>query len=163
MNQTWENSKALNLRPDFGRFGPSLPPPKIFSWVLALVDVRHCHKISSYAILRRKTYNPNSRKWHKNSFWAWFRSVGPKFGSPIFFSKIWLRQLLDIMVSYHHEYHIKLMIHKSSMRKNSHLMKTIGKRCTSIYSSQKYLSYCHWDVSKFKWYVPGDNSWSFCT
>ena len=159
MNKTWENSKALNFRTDFGRFGPNLPPTPtdIFSCVLALVDVRHCHKISSYAISRRKTYNPNSRKWHKNSFWAWFRSVGPKFGSPIFFSKIWLRQLLDIMVSYHHEYHIKLMIHNSSMRKNSHLMKNYWKEMYQYLFITKIFKLLPLRCLKFKWYVPGDN------
>ena len=32
-----------------------------------------------------------------------------------------------VMVSYHHEYHIKLMIYNSSMLKNSHLMKNYWK------------------------------------
>ena len=31
------------------------------------------------------------------SFWAWFKPVGPKFGQPIFFSKIWLHQSLYII------------------------------------------------------------------
>ena len=41
----------------------------------------------------------------KASFWDWFWPIGPKFGQPnffFFFSKIWLRKSLDIMVSYHH-------------------------------------------------------------
>ena len=40
--------------------------------------------------------------------------LGPilvKFGLPNFFSKIWLRQLLDVMVNYHHvQYKKKIMI-----------------------------------------------------
>ena len=40
-----------------------------------------------YAI-SRKTYDPNSRKWRKTSFRAWFRRIGPKFVAPIcFFQK----------------------------------------------------------------------------
>ena len=37
--------------------------------------------------------------------------LGPNSGSQIFFSKIWLRQSLDLMFSYHHvQYQKKLMI-----------------------------------------------------
>ena len=32
---------------------------------LPLLDVTHCRKLSMYAI-SRKTYDPNSTKWHKN-------------------------------------------------------------------------------------------------
>ena len=46
----------------------------------------------------------------KNKFWTWFWPIWPKFGLP-FFSKIWLRHSLDVMVSYHHvQYQKKLMI-----------------------------------------------------
>ena len=85
---------------------------KIFSCILLLIDVRYCRKLSSYSI-SRKTFNPNSRKWGEASFWAWFRHVGPKFGQPIFFSKIWLCQSLDIMVSYHHVKHPKKLMIQS--------------------------------------------------
>ena len=57
--------------------------PKIFF----ILDVRHSRKLSLYPI-SWKTY-PNSRKWRKYSFWAWFRPIGPKFGPPFFFL-IWL-------------------------------------------------------------------------
>ena len=63
---------------------PKFGPPKSFLCLLPLVDIWHCCKLSSYAIWR-KTDNPNSRKCRKTSFWAWFRSVGPKFGLPFFF------------------------------------------------------------------------------
>ena len=51
----------------------------------------------------------------KNKFWTWFWPIWPKFGLPFylffFFSKIWLRHSLDVMVSYHHvQYQKKLMI-----------------------------------------------------
>ena len=68
--------------------------PKGFSWVLSLLDVRHCQKLSLY-VISRKTYDPNSRKWWKTSFYTWFRPIVPKFRLPIFFSKIWLRHSLD--------------------------------------------------------------------
>ena len=38
-----------------------------FSWVLLLLDIRYCCKLSLYPILR-KTYDPNSIKWKKTSF-----------------------------------------------------------------------------------------------
>ena len=38
--------------------------PKIFSWVLPLLDVRYCPKLPSYSI-SRKTYDPDSKKWGK--------------------------------------------------------------------------------------------------
>ena len=65
--------------------------------------------ISSYSI-SGKTYDPNSRKRQKTSFWAWFRPIGPKFGPTIFFLKIWLCQLVDIMVKYHHKKYQKKLI-----------------------------------------------------
>ena len=42
---------------------------KFFSLVLPLLDVKCCRKLSSYSI-SRKTYDRNSRKWQKTSFWA---------------------------------------------------------------------------------------------
>ena len=42
MMQTWENGE-----------NPNFWPPKFFSWVLPLLDVRHCHKLSSYPISRK--------------------------------------------------------------------------------------------------------------
>ena len=110
MNQTWEKAKKLIS-------GPISAPldqiwcPQIFLWVSLLLDVRNCRKLSSQQI-SRKTYDPNSRKWWKTSlFWTWFRPAGPKFRtSYFFFSKIWLRQSLNIMVSYHHRISGKLMM-----------------------------------------------------
>ena len=99
MNHTWENSEKLKFGLDFRPFCP-----EFFSWGLLLLDVRQCRKLSSYAILK-KSYDPNSRKWRKATFW-------PQFRPSSFSQKIWLRQSLDIMVSYHHaQYLKKLMIH----------------------------------------------------
>ena len=83
--------------------------PQFFLYVLCLLDVRHCSKLLLYAI-SRKTYDQNSRKWQKTSFWVWFRLVGLLFFF-FFFSKLWFCQSLDIIVSYHHvQYQRKLMI-----------------------------------------------------
>ena len=66
MNHTLENGEKPNFGPDFGQFGTSLggPPQKIFSSVLPLLAVRHCHKLLLCAISKKK-YDPNSRKWQK--------------------------------------------------------------------------------------------------
>ena len=53
---------------------------------VSLPDVRHCSKLSLYSI-SKKTYDPNSRKWQKSSFYTWFGHVDPKRGLPIFFLK----------------------------------------------------------------------------
>ena len=49
MNQTSENGKKPNFRPDFGLFGPNLDPKFSFA-VLPLLLVGHCSKLSPYAI-----------------------------------------------------------------------------------------------------------------
>ena len=56
---------------------------KLFSWVLPPLDVRHCPKLKLHAILK-KTYDPNSIKCPKTSFWIWLRSVALKLLLPIF-------------------------------------------------------------------------------
>ena len=109
MNQTWENGKKTNFGPNFDSFGPNLGY-NFFSWVLPLLDVRHCCKLSFYTI-SKKANDPNWRKWQKKLIlgliWAQIRAANFFF----FFSKIWLRQSLDIMASYHHvQYQKKLMI-----------------------------------------------------
>ena len=82
---------------------------KIFSWVFPLIDVRHCCKLSWHPNLR-KTWS-NFNKIVKNLILGLIRPIRPKFVLPNFFSKIWFRQSLDIMVNYHHvQYQKKLMI-----------------------------------------------------
>ena len=86
MNITLENGKKPNFRLNFGPVGPILGLKNVLSWVLPLLNVRHCHKLSLCAILG-KTYNPNSTKWRNTLFWAWFRPIGPNFWLPNFFFK----------------------------------------------------------------------------
>ena len=52
MNQTLENGKKPNFRPDFGLFGPNLGPQLFFFFlqVLPLPVFRHSFKLSSYPI-----------------------------------------------------------------------------------------------------------------
>ena len=50
--------------------------------------------------LQRKRMIQTQEK-DKNLILAWFTPVGPKFGPPFFFPKVWLCKSLDIMVSYH--------------------------------------------------------------
>ena len=64
MNQTLENCKKSNFGPDFGLFWPKFGPKNFFSWVLPLLDVRHCCKLSLYAI-SKKSNKPNLRKLQK--------------------------------------------------------------------------------------------------
>ena len=69
MNITLENGKKPNFGLDFGPLGPSLGLKNVLPWVLPLLNVRHCHKLSLYAILE-KTHNPSSTKWRNTSFWV---------------------------------------------------------------------------------------------
>ena len=56
--QPKENDKNPN-------FGPNLHSPKLFSWVLPLLVVRQCPKLSSYAT-SKKSNEPNYKKcWKK--------------------------------------------------------------------------------------------------
>ena len=101
--------------------GPILAPLaqicalKLFSWILPLLDIRHCCKLSLH-VISRKTNEPNLRKWEKNLVWDPILAHLAQIRAAIFFfffffSKIWLRQSLDIMVSYHiAQYQKKLMI-----------------------------------------------------
>ena len=58
-----EQQKAY-FRNNFGSFGPDFGP-KFFSQVLPLLHLRHCCKLSLYAI-SRKTNKANLRKWRKS-------------------------------------------------------------------------------------------------
>ena len=88
-SRKWRKTEFWNVRPKVT--APPLPPapPQIcgqhfLSWDLPLLDSRNCWKLSLY-VISRKTNDPNSRKWQKTSFGAWFRHVGTKFGPRISF------------------------------------------------------------------------------
>ena len=38
--------------------------PKIFSWILPLLNLRHCWRLSLYAISRKTYLNANGKKTH---------------------------------------------------------------------------------------------------
>ena len=73
LSQTWKNDKKPTFGPDFDLLGPNLGPKKFWR-VLPLLVVRHCSKLSSYA-LYRKNNKPNLRKCQKNP-----TNFGPDFG-----------------------------------------------------------------------------------
>ena len=74
-----KQQKNLVSGPILSKFGSQ----KFLQWILPLLDVRHCCKLSLYAI-SRKTKEQNLRKWQKNYFRARF---WPKFGLPFFSPK----------------------------------------------------------------------------
>ena len=70
------------------------------SWILPLLDVRNCSKLSLYDI-SRKTNEPNLRKWQKLSFGPNFGTFSPNLGPKNFFHGFYLHQMLDIVAGYH--------------------------------------------------------------
>ena len=72
--------------------------PKGFLWVLSLLDVKHCCKVSLYAS-ERKTFKLK-KMVKKTHFGPDLGPLGPNLGHNFFF-KIWLCQSLGNMVSYH--------------------------------------------------------------
>ena len=112
MNQTCENGKKPSFCSDFGHFGPNMGPQIFFSRILLLLDVRHCCKSSLYAI-SRKTNEQNLENGKKNLVLCLISAYLTQtwITNFFFFSKIWICQSLDIMVSYHHvQYQKKLII-----------------------------------------------------
>ena len=85
---TLKTGKKLN-------FGPNLGPPKSFSWVLPLLKVRQCSKLSPYA-MSKKTNEPNLKKATKTLFWARFWQFFAQIWTPIF-----LLQVLPLLVVRH--------------------------------------------------------------
>ena len=108
MNQTWENGKKkLILVPILVPLAQIWARKKLL-WILPLLDVTHCRKLSLYEI-SRKTYQPNLWTWQKKlvsgPILAQIRADNLFF---FFFSKIC--QSLDITASYNHvQYKKKLM------------------------------------------------------
>ena len=79
--------------------------PKNVSWVLPLLDVRHCCKLSLYAILS-ETNGQTQEDYEKCYFGPDLGLLDSNSDCEIFFSKIWFCQPLDIIANYHHiQYH----------------------------------------------------------
>ena len=57
-------TKKTNSGPGFGLFQPKVGPQKFFPWVLPLLDVIYCCKLSLYAV-SRKINGSNLKKWQK--------------------------------------------------------------------------------------------------
>ena len=75
-------------------------PKKLFSWILPLLDVRNCYKLSLCAS-SRKTNKPNLRKWQKSYFRVRFWSLWHKFASKKLFRGFYLYCMLEIVTSCH--------------------------------------------------------------
>ena len=123
MNQTSGNDQ----KPDFGHdFDPLLDQrwsPKPFSWVLPLLDLIHCCKLSLYAI-SRKTNEPNLRKWQKTQFPAQFWPIWPKFGSPIFF---FFKNLASSVKRYHGQLWPCALLEKTMIQSSENVVTRDGQ------------------------------------
>ena len=77
MNQLWENDKKLIL---------GLILAQNFSWVLRLLDIRHCCKLP-FMEFHEKLMNQTWENGKKPSFGPNFGSFGPNSSHHIFFQK----------------------------------------------------------------------------
>ena len=92
--------------------------PKIFSWVLPLLDVKHCCKLSAYKT-SGKTNKSNLKKWQKTYFGTQFWPLWHKFEPPKNFSRV--LTLLDV------EHCCKLSLYGISKKTNESKLKN-GKK-----------------------------------
>ena len=110
MNQTWENGEKPNFRPHFDSFGPSLSSWSFFrefyhSQILDIIASYNSMQFQGKLMIQTQE---NDKEPH---FGPNLGSLDPNSSHQFFFSKIWLCQSLDIMVSSHHvQYQKKLMI-----------------------------------------------------
>ena len=89
-----------------------------------------------YAV-SRKTNEPNLMG-RKPSFGPDFGPFGTNSGGQNVFSKIWLRQLLDVMVNYHHVQHKKKIMINLERRTDRETDKSdFIRRCPSNVGRQK--------------------------
>ena len=96
--------------------------PKLFSWVLLPLNVRHCLGLSSYTI-SKKTYDPNSRKWQKNTFWPDLCPLASNLVDSPFFFKI-----LALEVN---RYHGQLSLCPISGKSNDPILRKVSYRRTN--------------------------------
>ena len=93
----WQKTLVLGLiLVSLAKFGPQ----KYFSWILPLLDVRHCCQLSLSEILK-KTNKTNLRKWQKNWFPDDFGPFGTNLATKAFLRWFYFYQTLDIVTSYH--------------------------------------------------------------
>ena len=76
MMQTWKMAKNLILDGPFAQ----ICTPNFFSWILLLLDVRHCFKLSMYSILINKTQEDGK----KPRFGPDLGALGPNSGQNFF-------------------------------------------------------------------------------
>ena len=104
----WFQAQFWPVWPKFGS--------EFFSWILLLLDVRHCRKLSLYAI-SRKAYDPSLSKWPKKTHF------GPDLGSSnlnsghlLFFFKSW-------------KFFFNKSLSKVAVQLTSSVQQTSGKTC----------------------------------
>ena len=103
-----------NFGPNFGLFWPKFGRKKFFSWVLPLIYIRHCCKLSFCMQFQEKLVNQIWNNGKKPSFRSDSGPFDPNLAQQIFFFKKWLYQSLYTMVNYHHvQYQKNLMIQSS--------------------------------------------------
>ena len=120
---------------------------KLFLWILPLLDVRHCCKLSQYAISRKTKTSKKASFGPNLAHLTQIRAANFFF---FFSSKIWLRQSLDTIVSYHHVQHQKKLMIQSwenlvtDRRKDRQTDKQIDfiGRCPTIIERSKYKQSC---------------------
>ena len=95
--------------------------PKFFSWVLPLLDVKHCCKLSAYKT-SGKSNKSNLKKWQKTYFGTQFWPLWHKFEPPQKFSRV--LTLLDV------EHCCKLSLYGISKKTNESKLKN-GKNLVS--------------------------------
>ena len=93
--------KEPSFGPDFGHFGPNLGPKNFVGkfylyWMLEIVVTYN------FMQFKRKLINQTWKNDKIPSFGPDLGPFVPNSGRENFFSKIWLRQSQDIIVSYHH-------------------------------------------------------------
>ena len=97
------------------------PHPQFYLFILPLLDVRHCCKLSLCAI-SRKTNKPNMRKWQKPIFRPNFGPFGLKSGHHFFFFKN-----LALSVT---RYHGQLSSCTISEKTNDPILRIVSERWT---------------------------------
>ena len=128
--------------------GPILAP-KRFQSILPELDVRHCYKLSLYAI-SKKTNEPSLRKWQKNQFLGPILTPWPKFWPRKVFQ--WNLPVLDV------GHCCKLSLHANLRKTNEPNLKKHPKTVLDpIFFFSKFclrqslgtmISYCHVQYQK---------------